>query len=72
MNVSTNSTTQKRIVDVVAGSGVGVVLRNIAKQLPDVPVNTIRGSLTKLAARGLVEKGGLGWRKAGAPFLPNV
>lgn len=59
---NTNSTNQVLIAQVVTSAFGGISLQNIAAKLPGIPVNTIRGSLTKLAKRGVVKRGAFGWR----------
>jgi hypothetical protein len=60
---SINGNTQTRIFNALSTLGSGGNLNTLNNILRDVPRNTIRGSLTKLAARGVVEKAGGGvWR----------
>lgn len=57
-----NSTTQQLIVNQISQRGHS--LNELAKELFDIPVNTIRGSLTKLAKRGEVVRHGRIWYRA--------
>ncbi len=58
----TNSTTQAVIMNTIRAAGVQISTDALSRQLPSIPFNTIRGSLTKLKNRGVVEKGSFGWR----------
>jgi DNA-binding HxlR family transcriptional regulator len=57
-----NSGTQQLIVNQLAIGGHS--LGDLSRSLPGTPVNTIRGSLTKLAKRGEVVRQGRTWYRA--------
>ena len=58
-----NSATQQKIVNVINTATRSLSLAEIVNSV-GAPTNTVRGSLTKLRSRGLVELGVHGWRRA--------
>lgn len=57
-----NTDIQNSIVRVVETATRSLTLRDIVNAT-GIQVNTVRGSLTKLRKRGLVERGAFGWHR---------
>ena len=69
--MSINSSTQQKIVSVIATATRSLTLDEIVNSV-GAPRNTVRGSLTKLRSRGLVERGNYGWRRVIQNTVPGV